>query len=126
MKPKKNAVEWTVFAASVAVIAATVALLVGGSFDSRRMPPDLHLEAGTPVRSSGGYAIPITVSNRGDDTAEQALIEVALMKESREVETSELTIAFVPGRSRREGWVIFRTDPRCCALRLRTVSFELP
>ena len=124
-KPKKNAVEWTVFAVSLVVIAVTVALLFRGSLEPR-LPPDLQLTAGTPVASSGGYAIPIAVSNRGDDTAEQARIEVALMSGAREVETSELTIAFVPGRSRREGWVIFRHDPRCCQLRLRTVSFELP
>jgi uncharacterized protein (TIGR02588 family) len=125
-KPKKNAVEWTVFAASLAVIAVTVVLLLRGSFHSAQLPPDLHITAGTPVRSSGGYAIPITVSNRGDDTAEQARIEVALMTDAREAEKAELTIAFVPGRSRREGWVIFQRDPGCCTLSLRTVSFELP
>jgi uncharacterized protein (TIGR02588 family) len=126
MKIRKNPIEWTVFAASLLVIAAMLALLTREAVLSKDLPPDVRVTLGTPSPSSGGFSVPVTVANDGDQTAEQARVEVSLWAGEQEVETSELTIAFVPGHSRREGWVVFRRDPSCCALRARTVSFEAP
>lgn len=125
-KLNKNAIEWTVFAGSILVIACVVALLVRGSVASTETPPDLRVAVGRASRSSTGFVIPIRVENAGDTTAEQAKVEVLLQREGAEVETAELTIAFVPGKSQRNGWVVFNRDPQCCTVEARAVSYEAP
>lgn len=126
MKAKKNALEWTVFGVSAAIIAMTVALLAVSAVRSKGGAPDLRIETGDPIGSSDGHTIPVVVSNRGDVTAEQARIEIALVADGVEVEKAELTIAFVPRKSRRAGAVVFRRDPRCCVVTTRTVAYERP
>lgn len=126
MTPKKNALEWTVFGASLLIIGATITLLLTGGSGSGNPGPDLRVAAGTPAASSSGFAVPVTVENQGDATAEQVRVEVSLLSGGEERETGELTIAFVPRRSRREGWVVFQRDPACCTISARAVSFEKP
>ncbi|MGZ8711160.1 MAG: hypothetical protein ACXW28_13145 [Thermoanaerobaculia bacterium] len=127
MKTRKNALEWTVFGVSAVIIAMTVALLAGSAVRSKeRGAPDLRIETGAPIRSSDGHTVPVVVSNRGDVTAEQARVEIALVADGEEVEKAELTIAFVPQKSRRAGAVVFRRDPRCCVITARTVAYEEP
>lgn len=126
MKPKKNALEWTVFALSLIAIGAVVTLLFIGGGDTAAVRPDLVVQTGSAVRGPNGHAIPVTVRNIGNATAEQARIEIALLSGSEAMEKAELTIAFVPRRSKREGWVVFERDPRCCTISARAVSFEKP
>ncbi len=126
MKAKKNLLEWTVFGASVAVIIATIALLVAGGSGTRRKMPDLRVDIGTPVPASTGFSVPIVVSNAGDVTAEQVSVEIVLQSERETVERAELAIAFVPRRSKREGWVVFRRDPRCCVVAAGAMAYAKP
>ena len=126
MKVKKNAIEWTVFAISVAIIAVTAWLLLDDAVSMGERHVNLRAEAGKAMKTAGGYAVPIIVTNDGDATAEQARIEMVLVADGKEVEKSELTVAFVPRKSRREGVVVFRNDPACCRLITRTVAYEKP
>lgn len=126
MKAKKNAIEWTVFAISIAIIAVTAWLLLDDAVSMGEKKANLRVATGKPVQSADGYAVPVVVTNDGDATAEQARIEMVLMANGKAVETSELTVAFVPRKSRREGVVVFRHDPACCELVTRTVAYEKP
>ncbi|HEX2123073.1 MAG TPA: hypothetical protein VHL59_15680 [Thermoanaerobaculia bacterium] len=126
MKTKKNLLEWSVFGASVAVILATVALLVAGGSGARRRMPDLRVDVGTPVPTATGFSVPIVVSNAGDVTAEQVRVEILLQAEGETVERAELAMAFVPRRSKREGWVVFRRDPRCCVVAAGAMAYDKP
>jgi uncharacterized protein (TIGR02588 family) len=38
----------------------------------------------------------------------------------------ELTIAFLPRRATREGWVTFQQDPRAARLTARVLGYEKP
>ena len=127
MKTKKNALEWTVFGVSAVIIAATVALLVHDAVISKgKSRPDLRVSTGEITPRSGGYAVPVIVTNVGDATAEQARIQIALMSGGEAVETAELIIAFVPRKSQREASVVFRRDPACCEVVAHTIAHETP
>lgn len=125
-KVEKNPLEWTVFFVSLAVVLATAGFLVWDAATSRGDAPDLRVELGAPRPGSGGFAVPVTVSNRGDETAEGARIEVTLELPGAPPETAEIEMAFVPRRSQREGVVIFRRDPRQGRLSGRAVGYERP
>lgn len=125
--PKKNLLEWMVFGVSVAVIGGTVVLVSGGALRSHgAASPDLRVQTLAPMRSSGGYTVPVIVRNDGTATAEEARIEVALVSDGRELEKAELIIAFVPRSSRRAGAVVFRRDPACCVVVGRVAGYETP
>lgn len=126
MKGEKNGVEWAVFGISVALILATVVYLVRDGLTSRGDTPQIEVITGAPVQSAGMWSVPVKVTNTGNETAEELRVVVALQQGGRDVETAELTIAFVPRRSSREGWALFRTDPRPLAITTRAISYERP
>lgn len=115
------------FAVSAILIAAVIIILVHEGRSAGDAPPSLRVETGVAHESAGAFRIPVRVHNTGDETAEDAQIEVELIGEDGKViEHSQLTIAFVPRRSIREGWVAFHNDPRCCKLTTRAAAFTKP
>ncbi len=125
MKPQKNPLEWLVFAASAILVAGVAAVLIVSGARSAHAPPALVIESGPAERNGDAYRVPITVRNTGDETAEHARIEVELTRGAEVVERAELTFAFIPKRSAREGWVELHRDPSCCTLATRA-AFNRP
>ncbi len=123
---EKNPLEWTVFFIGLAAILATVGFLAWDAATSKGSPPDLWVELGRPEPGSGGFIVPVTVRNRGDETAEEVNVEVTLERPGTPPETAAIEMAFVPRRSRREGWVTFRGDPRLGRLTGRAIGYEKP
>ena len=126
MNVQKNRVEWAVFAASLVIVGACVALLIVSMTRSADAPPDLRLSVGEPQRAANGFMVPVRIHNAGDHTAEQVVAEVTLLSGEKEVERAELTFAFVPRRSERHAVVLFRQDPRCCRIEARALGFGKP
>jgi uncharacterized protein (TIGR02588 family) len=126
VKLHKNWLEWVVFAVSAVIVIGCVAALAMSAVRSGKEPPDVTVEVGVPSRGASGYRVPVEVRNDGDETAEGVTIEVALVSGGEEVERGEFTLAFLPRKSRREGWVVFHRDPACCTLRARPLGFEKP
>lgn len=126
MNVRKNPLEWTVFAAALAIVAGCVALLVMMMLRTKDAPPELVVTVGRAERVSSGFRIPVQVRNDGDETAEQVLIDVTLESAGEEMDRAELTIAFVPRRSVRHGFVVFGRDPQCCKITARATGFEVP
>jgi uncharacterized protein (TIGR02588 family) len=56
----------------------------------------------------------------------QVSVTLVLEAAEKELERAEVTIAFVPRRSVREAMVVFRSDPACCRIVVRSLGFEAP
>lgn len=125
-KLEKNALEWAVFGVSLALVLATVGFLVYEAVSSPASPPDLSVELGTPERRGQVWAVPVTVRNRGEETAEGVHVEAVLRLAGGREERSELEIMFVPRRSQREGWVYFQQNPARGRSEGRVTGFEKP
>ena len=125
-KPDKNPLEWTVFGIGLVLVLATLGYLVQESVTTQPGPPDVVARMGAPVPSRNGYLVPVEVANVGRATAEDVLIPVVLDLGNGTQEQAELTIAFLPRDSRREGWISFRNDPRRGRLSLGAIAFEVP
>ena len=124
--PKKNWLEWSVFAISLAIVIASLVYLGVSAVREEETPPDLRIFAGSPSESGGVHRLPLLIRNVGTSTAESVQIEVLLMQGDEVVERAELDVPFVPRKSEREGWVTFRRDPRGCEVVTRAVSYESP
>lgn len=127
MKLQKNWLEWLVFALSLAIVLCTLGYLVYDGATSAKTPANIQLELGKPQPQSKYFMIPVSVTNSGDTTAETVQIEVTLENLGKEQEAAQLEIAFLPRRSKREGWVTFKTDPRTVdEIAARVLGFEQP
>jgi uncharacterized protein (TIGR02588 family) len=126
-KIAKHPLEWIVFAVSLALVAGIVGFLAWDAVQEEDSPAVLSVELGRPEpRGSGTWAVPVTVRNRGDETAENVNVEVTLETPGAEPETADFEAAFVPRRSKSEGWVMFRNDPSRGKLSGRAVGYETP
>ena len=121
----KNTLEWTVFAISLALIAAVAGLLLRQQLAGTQSPPSIAVTAGAAFATAGGFAVPLDVRNDGDTTAEQVTIDVSLRWAGGE-ERAEATLPYVPYRSRRRAWVVFPRDPRDGRLAARVLGYREP
>jgi uncharacterized protein (TIGR02588 family) len=123
--PKKNWLEWTVFGASVLLVAGVLAYLAYSSATQGDAPPDLVVQLGEPVQQSQHYSIPVAVSNQGDNPAEDVVVRITL-DTGGEPEESEFSVSYLPGGGEGNGWATFTSDPRSGALSTRIVGYTSP
>lgn len=115
------------------VLAALSTLLVGGMIvfllteaGEPETPPLITLRAESVIPSPGGYLLQVRAVNRGHRTAAAVRIVGVLEEGGAEVETSEVTLDFVPGESWAPATLVFRRDPRRYRLELRPTGFTDP
>jgi uncharacterized protein (TIGR02588 family) len=126
-KLQKNWVEWTVFAAGLVLVLSALSYLVYEGATMGGDPPNLEVSLGAPEQRAHNFIVPVTVTNHGDATAEGITIEVLMETgDTEEPARGELTIAFLPRRATREGFVTFDRDPRAAQLKARVLGYEKP
>ncbi|CAN5856292.1 hypothetical protein BH24GEM1_BH24GEM1_00430 [soil metagenome] len=125
-EPKKNWLEWTVFAVGLALVLATLGFLVRESINGVDGPPEVVVRLGAPRPSASGYLVPVEVHNPGGATAEDVRVPIHLDLGGGRREEAELDIAYLPRGSRRNGWVSFREDPRRGRIGIGAIAFEVP
>lgn len=124
---KKNALEWSTFAASLAVIFFTVSYLSYKTYSHQPSPPEITVAYRLNPGLQSPYRYKLVVENVGGETAEDVLIEMTLQKGDSTIEKSALQLAFVPQSSRREAWVIFLKNPaKADTIIAKVVSFKKP
>ena len=129
-KVEKNWLEWGVFGVSLVLVLGTLAYLVYEATTLGDQPPIIEAQLGAPQQQAGEFAVPVTLINRGDQTAAGVMVEVTLEGNgggaAAETERSEFSIPFLPRGATREGRVSFRTDPRLGRLQARVLGYEKP
>lgn len=96
--------------------------LHGGPEEAPAIELSLRRIAPTPA----GYVVEFEALNRAGGTAQSVEIEGALIQGGGPVETSSVTLDYLPGHSRRGGGLFFRRDPRHGRLELRALGFQTP
>jgi uncharacterized protein (TIGR02588 family) len=126
-KLQKNWFEWVVFAAGLALLLCALAYLVYEGATMGTDPPSIEVRLGAPAARAHNFIVPVTVMNHGDQTAEGVTIEVLMEDDAgQEPSRGELTVAFLPRRATREGFVTFQQDPRAARLTARVLGYERP
>lgn len=125
-KIAKHPLEWIVFAVSLVLVAGALGFLAWDAVRGEDSPAALSVEIGRPEPRGNAWAVPVTIRNRGDATAEGVQVEVTLAAPGAEPERAGFEAAFVPRRSKREGWVTFRSDPSRGRLSGRVAGYETP
>jgi len=124
----KNWLEWTVFAVGCVLVLTVVGVLGYEIWhDTPREPAQLEVELGRPEKQGRYYAVPVFVSNRGDETAENVRVEVTLETEGGEQHSSEFDIQFLPQQATEQGFALFETDPaKAKSISARPLGYRQP
>lgn len=125
-KPKKNWLEWIVFAFSLALLLGTIGVLILEAVSSGDRPPDPYPTLGPAEAHDGYFAIPVTVENRGDTTAENVHVAVELKLPGGESERGEFDLPYLPRRAKRHAYVTFRHDPAQGKLEPMILGYQKP
>ena len=108
---EKNWLEWIVFSLAAVLTVGLIATLLWDASKASPAPVrcEVLLERARP--EGNGYLIPLEAVNRGGETAENVVVEVALVRGSETIEAATLEIPFLPRGGSRKGVVAFTTDP---------------
>ncbi|WP_265499719.1 hypothetical protein [Paracoccus beibuensis] len=108
---RTSALEWAVALLGAAIIAGTVGFMIRHGLTHPATAPDVVVSPGMPRQVSGGYLVEFTAFNRGNTTAASLTIKGSLTDGNRIIETSEVTLDYLPQRASRTGGLFFQNDP---------------
>lgn len=118
--------EWLTAAFGLALVLFCVAFLLYQAFSGKAEPPDVTFEVERVYDTRGGFLVEIHIFNRGATTAAGLQVEGSLREDDEVVETSELTLGYLPPHSEREAGLFFTRDPRGLELSLRAKGYQEP
>lgn len=123
----KNILEWAVFAVGLIIILAILSYLSYKTYTHQPSPAEIEIQYTLSPSDNVPYRFHVIAYNRGGETAESVIVELELQNADTTMEMSEITFQFVPQSSKREGFIIFRTDPaEADSIFARVVSFNKP
>lgn len=122
-----SALEWAIAAIGLLLVVGTIALTLREAVRGGDAHPAIVVHADSViVLGASSYLVRFTAENRGERTASEVAVVGELRTAPDSTETSEVTLDYVPGGSRRRGGLFFRSDPRRGALQLRAAGFQDP
>lgn len=122
--PGTSRIEWVAAVLGGLFVVAVVAYLVADGLAGRDRLPAITVTATRIAPVASGYAVEIGVENAGD-TALDVDIRGRILRDGAVAEESTVTIAELPGQSRRRAGLLFTQNPGD-ALELRAVGWALP
>jgi uncharacterized protein (TIGR02588 family) len=118
--------EWAAAALGLLVALLLIAIIGREAISGNEAPvPVLVAEVERVAATQAGPVVEFTVRNLSEQTAAAVQVE-GTINPGPDEETSGATIDYVPGRSQATGGLIFSSDPRGGALKLRVTGYELP
>jgi uncharacterized protein (TIGR02588 family) len=117
---------WALAAFGLFCVVGSAVFMLTRVFAGEETPPNVTVQADTVVASGQDYLVKITVSNRGEQAAAEVAIEGTLRQEDNLIETSAVTIDYVPAGSQAKAGLFFTRDPKKFDLQLRAQGYRKP
>jgi uncharacterized protein (TIGR02588 family) len=120
----RSAAEWVTFAISTLVVAAVVGLVAWQAVGADA-PPQLEATSGATRQSGSRFHLPVTVTNRGDQTAADVQVTASFTDGGETVEGQQ-EIDFLSGGESHELVFVFDSDPRRGEVEVRITGYSVP
>jgi uncharacterized protein (TIGR02588 family) len=89
-------------------------------------PPDIVIHQERVTRQTDSYLVEVRVANHGGSAAARLILEAVLLNDGEPIESSSITIEYVPAESSRKAGLLFTQDPRLYQLKVRALGYEEP
>lgn len=119
------AAEWVVGGLGFVMVAGVVGHLIHAGVTMRSAPAELQVTVERIRPGSQGHWVHLRLGNPGGTTAAEAVAE-GVLSDGAALETSEVTIDYVPPHSERKAVLFFRNDPRQHRLEVRALGYREP
>jgi uncharacterized protein (TIGR02588 family) len=118
--------SWAAAALGLLLVAGSAGFMLYTAYVRDDSPPLVAIAVEAIAPSGDGYVVKINVINRGSLVAAGLVIEGVLSDDSSTIETSTITIDYVPSGSQREAGLYFSRDPRRFRLQVRPKGYVDP
>lgn len=123
---KPPAWERAVAVVGLALVVALIGYIVHELVTASATPPNVTVQADGVSTNGNDWLVTFTAKNSGDETAASVVIRGELVAAGRTVETSHVTLGYVPGKSARRGGLFFQHNPEKYTLKLRALGYAQP
>lgn len=118
--------SWATAALGLVFAAASIGFMLYQAFVVDEFAPEIVIETEAIVPNGNGYLVKIRVTNHGGLVVADLAVEGTLKDGGEILETSGITIDYVPAGSQRKAGLFFTEDPREFSLELRAKSYQEP
>lgn len=118
--------SWVVAALGLMLVVGSAGFMLYRALAGDSSPPDFAIETVAVLPRGSNYLVQIRVANRGESVAAALVVEGELKEGAATVETSGITIGYVPAGSWRRAGLIFSRDPRKYDLQIQAKGYEQP
>lgn len=118
--------EWIVGAIGLIIVVGLISFLIYEAFTESERPPIIVVDTVSVSSAGGNYLARFTLDNTGGITGADVTIEGTLSSDGEVVETSYVTVPYVPPDSIREGGLYFTQNPEQYDLQLRVLGYRIP
>lgn len=108
------------------LVLGTIGFMIYKAVWAVESPPDIVITIDSINPVTDGYLVNIKTLNNGGTTAQGLTIEAELSSNNQAVETSEITIEYLPSYSERKGGIFFKNNPGDFELKVRPKGYEQP
>lgn len=118
-------IEWVFAIISAVFTVGAIGFLIYDAISSQSTAPLIDIQVNA-IRSAGDeYVVDFTAVNHGE-TAANLVIEGTLNSDTSTIESSSVTINYVPGEASRSGFLFFSHDPNDYDLVISPKGSERP
>ena len=117
--------EWAIAALGLAIVVVALASLIHEAVSGETSLPEITISVMSIQSRQTGHLVQLQVRNTGEETAAELVIEGVLLTKGGE-ERSQITLDYVPGGSKREAGLFFKSNPREADLQIRPLGYRNP
>lgn len=104
--------EWLVAAVGLLLVVSAIGFMLYRAIKGNSSPPEIAISVDAVRPAHNGFLVTFFVVNRGESTAASLTIEGELQSRGESIETTDVTLNYVPSRSERRGGLFFTNDPQ--------------
>lgn len=125
---KRSVAEWFTLAIGLVIVVGVLATVtwLGVARPSQPVRISITTHVTEQHHYAGGYYLPVSVTNEGDEAAQELLLRATLTGPGLEKEEVEFTIPSLGGGQHADAMFVFRQDPAAGTLVILPVGFLVP
>jgi uncharacterized protein (TIGR02588 family) len=118
--------EWLIAAIGLVLVVGTIGFMLYQAFTVKDTPPSFKTNVERIEQVNSGYIVIFKIINEGEQTASGVEIEGEIKDGDKIIETSGVSLDYVPSKSESKGGLFFKQNPKQFQLEIRAKGYSEP